>query len=137
MRASAFDPERVDKGMAKILIVDDEHDVVQMIRLLLKGNGYEVSDAPNGLAALRVFQTYFFDMIITDLRMPCMDGMSFLHEVKKLDPAIPVIILTAYDSPATACEAMKGGASVYMAKPFDIDQLLNVVKRMLGSAKSR
>ncbi len=123
--------------MAKILIVDDEHDVVLMIRLLLKEHGYEVCDAPNGLAALRLFQAHFFDLIITDLRMPCMDGMSFLHEVKKLDPAIPVVILTAYDSPATAVEAMKGGASVYLAKPFEIDQLLNVVSRMLANSKGR
>lgn len=122
--------------MAKILIVDDEPDVVQMIRLLLKENGYEVSEAPNGLAALRLFQTHFFDMIITDLRMPCMDGMAFLHEVKKLDPAIPVLMLTAYDSPATAVDAMKGGASIYLAKPFQINQLLSIVKRLLAPAKA-
>jgi CheY-like chemotaxis protein len=122
--------------MAKILIVDDEHDVVLVIRHLLRVGGHEVCAASNGVAALQLFQTQFFDLVITDLRMPAMDGMSFLHEVKKLDPVTPVIVLTAYASPETAAEAMAGGASIYLAKPFKSEELLDVVTRVLGASKN-
>jgi two-component system response regulator PilR (NtrC family) len=120
--------------MARILIVDDEDDVVFVIRRLLKENGYDICEAPNGWVALRLFQAQFFDLIITDLRMPMLDGISFLHEVKKLDPATPVIILTAFATPESAAAAVEGGASLYLAKPFKAKELLDVVKRMLGGA---
>lgn len=121
--------------MAKVLIVDDERDVVFLIRHLLTENGYEVSEAPNGLAALRLFQTQFFDLVITDVRMPCMDGMAFLREVKQLDPSTPVIMLTAYVSFEAAVEAMENGATLYLAKPFNVDELLNVIKRVVETGK--
>ena len=118
--------------MARILIVDDERDVVLVIRRLLMQNGHQVSEASNGLAALNLFQSRFFDLIITDLRMPTMDGMSFLREIKKLDPVTPVVILTAFATPETAAEAMERGASIYLAKPFKSEEFLNVIKRLLA-----
>lgn len=121
--------------MAKVLIVDDERDIVFLMRHLLNEKGYEVSEAPNGLAALRLFQTQFFDLIITDVRMPCMDGMAFLREVKKLDPSTPVIVLTAYASLEAAVEAMESGAALYLTKPFNTDELLGVIERVLESGK--
>ncbi len=119
--------------MAKILIADDERTVLLLIQRLLNANGYETAEAANGLAALELFQTQFFDLIITDLRMPRMDGMTFLHEVNKLEPTIPIIILTAYTPTENADEIMKNCTSVYMAKPFKADDLLNTVRCMLGT----
>ena len=119
--------------MAKILIADDERSVLLLIQRFLNENGYETAEASNGLAALELFQTQFFDLIITDLRMPRMDGMTFLHEVNKLEPTIPIIILTAYAPTGTASETMKNYTSVYMTKPFKADELLNTVKCMLGT----
>jgi len=121
--------------MAKILIVDDERDVVLVIRRLLAGVGHEVCEASNGLAALRLFQSQFFDLVITDLRMPAMDGMSFLQEAKKLDPLTPVVILTAFATPETAAAAMEGGAAIYLSKPFKANDLLDVVARLLGEGR--
>ncbi len=119
--------------MAKILIADDEQSVLLLIQRLLNENGYETAEAANGLAALELFQTQFFDLIITDLRMPRMDGMTFLHEVNKLEPAIPIIVLTAYAPTEAETETLKNCTSVYMAKPFKADELLNTVKSMLDT----
>ena len=135
MRLAAPIPGRGRLDMAKILIVDDERDIVLVLRTLLTSNGYEVREASNGLAGLKMFQSQFFDLVITDLRMPTMDGMSFLREVKQLDPVTPVIILTAYTSLETAAEARERGALIYMGKPFQIDELLSVVNRAVSKNK--
>lgn len=119
--------------MAKILIADDERSVLLLTQRLLNANGYETAEAANGLAALELFQNQFFDLIITDLRMPRMDGMTFLHEVNKLEPTIPIIILTAYASTENSSETIKNRTSVHMAKPFKADELLNTVKSLLGT----
>lgn len=119
--------------MARILIVDDERNIVYLLRQMFAEYGYETCEAFNGLAGLKAFQSQFFDLVITDLRMPKMDGMSFLHEIKLLDPAMPVIVLTAYDSPETAAEAKKKGAFVYLAKPFQMTDLMGIVETQLGS----
>lgn len=123
--------------MAKILIVDDERDIVLVIRTLLSQNGHESCEAPNGLAALRLFQSQYFDLIITDLRMPNMDGLAFLREIKKQDKDIPVIVLTAFAAPDTAAEAMEIGAAIYLPKPFKANELLHVINRVLGTGRKR
>lgn len=121
--------------MAKILIVDDDHEVMHVIRQLLTVHRYDTRTAPNGLAGLQLFQTQFFDLIITDLHMPCMDGISFLREVKQLDPAMPVIILTAYASLKAAVETMGNGSLTYLSKPFEKSELLNAVQDIVGHGK--
>lgn len=123
--------------MARILIVDDERNIVLLLRQLFTECGYETCEAFNGLAGLKVFQSQFFDLVITDLRMPEMDGMSFLREVKLLEPEMPVIVLTAYDSPETAAEAKESGAYVYLTKPFQVEDLLSIVEAKLGARKSK
>lgn len=122
--------------MARILIVDDERDIVLILRHLLAEKGHEVREAPNGLAGLGLFQTQFFDLVITDVRMPTMDGMAFLREVKQLMPSTPVIVLTAYDSVEVAVEAMERGAFIYLIKPFEVNELLDAVSRVLGPGRA-
>ncbi len=122
--------------MAKILIVDDERDIVLLLRHLLTENGHEVREAPNGLAGLSLFQTQFFDLVITDVRMPTMDGMAFLREVKQLMPSTPVVVVTAYDSVATATAAMEQGAVIYLVKPFKVEELLDIVAHVLSSSRA-
>lgn len=117
--------------MAKILIADDDRNVPLLVKHILREQGFETAEASNGLAALELFERQFFDLVITDLRMPAMDGMSFLSEVKKLDPALPVIVLTAYASADTAIESMRNGAFHFLAKPFKVDELLSTVKYAL------
>ncbi len=123
--------------MARILIAEDDRNLLRVIQHLLNESGYETCEATNGLAALNIFEKQCFDLIITDLRMPHMDGMSFLREVKQLEPLTPVILLTAYDSAETAAEAVNNCAFSYLTKPFKADELLCTVTRALGSGKTK
>lgn len=122
--------------MAKILIVDDERDVVYAIRQLLTAHRHELREATNGLTGLELFQTQFFDLIITDLEMTGMDGVSFLHEVRQLDPSIPVIVLTTCSSLRAAVETMGNGAWTYLYKPCESSEVLSAVERVLSMARS-
>ncbi|MDA3923569.1 MAG: sigma-54 dependent transcriptional regulator [Kiritimatiellae bacterium] len=116
--------------MTKILIVDDEARILMLLQSLLKANNYEVLTAKSGEVALtRLKEDDTFDIVITDLRMSPMDGMTLFHEIKKIYPAIPVILLTAYASVETAIDAMKNGAFDYMTKPFKVDELIAILKR--------
>ena len=117
--------------MAKILIVDDEARILLLLQSLLKANGYETVTAKDGLEALEQIKKNTFDLIITDLRMSPMDGMSLFREVKTLFSAMPVILLTAYASVETAIEAMKLGAYDYLLKPFKPVQLLAKIQEKI------
>lgn len=123
--------------MPKVLIVDDERSVVLLLRQILNERGYDTCEAPNGLAGLKWFQSQFIDLVITDLKMPNMDGMTFLREVRRQEPATPVIVLTAYGSPESAIEAKESGAFTYLSKPFEIEELLRAVESLVGPGKSR
>ena len=120
--------------MTKILIADDERTILLMIQRLLNEQGHETCEASNGLAALQLFQTQFFDLVISDLRMPRMDGVSFLHEVKSLDPNVPIIVLTAYATPEILAEANERHAFTYLPKPFHPETLLQTVSGLLSAA---
>jgi len=117
--------------MAKILIVDDEARILLLLQSILRANGYEATTAKDGLEALEHVKKDTFDLIITDLRMAPMDGMTLFREVKTLFPALPVILLTAYASVETAIEAMKSGAFDYLTKPFKVDEMLAAVRRAI------
>ena len=115
--------------MSKILIVDDEVRILMLIQTLLKGNGYETIAAKTGEEALGILEQGGIDVMITDLRMVPMDGLTLIKEVKKGHPKLPVILLTAYASVETAIDAMKFGAFDYLTKPFKVNEMLATVKR--------
>ena len=117
--------------MAKILIVDDEPGILEFLRNMFQADGYEAVIALNGEAAIEAVKNGTVDLVITDLRMPEMDGMELLRELKKLKPSMPVIMLTAYASDETALEAKKLGVFTYISKPFNVTGLLGIVKRAL------
>ena len=120
--------------MSKILIVDDEVRILMLIQTLLKGNGYETIAAKTGEEALGILAQGGIDVMITDLRMAPMDGLTLIKEVKKTHAKLPVILLTAYASVETAIEAMKCGAFDYLTKPFKVDEMLATVKRAEAAA---
>lgn len=122
--------------MSKILIVDDEARILLLLQSLLKANGYETVTAKDGNTALELVKNDAFDLIITDLRMAPMDGMTLFREIKTIHPNIPVILLTAYASVETAIDAMKNGAFDYLTKPFKVDEMLATVKRAEEHIKS-
>ena len=115
--------------MTKILIVDDEPRILLLMKSLLKANGFEVETAKDGPAALEIVRSGEIQIVVTDLRMSPMDGMSLFKEIKVLYPSIPVILLTAYASVETAIEAMKSGIFDYLTKPFKVDDMVACLRR--------
>ncbi|MDD4101306.1 MAG: sigma-54 dependent transcriptional regulator [Kiritimatiellae bacterium] len=116
--------------MSKILIVDDEARILLLLQSLLRANGHDTVTAKDGNGALDIVRNdEALDLVITDLRMAPMDGMTLFREIKNLRPEMPVILLTAYASVETAIEAMKCGAFDYLTKPFKVDELLAAVGR--------
>ncbi len=117
--------------MKKILIVDDELNMRLVLSAMLKKEGYEVSAASNGKEALQILQSNKFAVVITDLKMPDVDGMELLIRIAERYPEIPVIMITAHGTIATAVEALKKGAFDYITKPFDLDDLKNIVSKAI------
>ncbi len=117
--------------MDTVLIVDDEKNYLVILEALLAPEGYEVITEVNSLNALRLIKETEFDLVITDMKMPKMDGIELLEEVKKIDPELPVIIMTAYGTIEMAVEAMKKRAYDYITKPFRNEELKLTVKKAL------
>lgn len=114
-----------------ILIVDDEVHIRKILSIMLTKNGYTVKTAENGREAIDLAQRNKFDAVITDLRMPVMDGLELLKNLKDSEPELPVIVVTAFSTVETAIEAMKQGASDYISKPFKEDELMLVLEKAL------
>jgi DNA-binding NtrC family response regulator len=117
--------------MNRILIVDDEKKIRHILRIILEQKDYKIEEASNGAEALELIKTYHYSMVITDLKMPVMDGMTLLREIKSIDPDYPVIVLTAYGSIESAVEAIKQGALDYITKPFEEENILMTVQRSI------
>jgi len=116
-------------AMAKILVVDDELNMRLVLSAMLKKEGYSVSTASDGIEALEIIQKDPVDVIVTDLKMPRLDGMGLLEKVTDRYPSLPVIIITAHGTVATAVDALKKGAFDYITKPFEQDDLKNVIQK--------
>ena len=110
-------------GQVDILVVDDDISHCTILQALLRGWGYRVALAHNGVQALEQVRQQVFDLVLCDIRMAEMDGIETLKEIKTLNPSIPVLIMTAYSSVDTAVEALKSGALDYLIKPLDFDKL--------------
>ncbi len=109
--------------MAKILVVDDELTIIEVLKKLLLKSGHSVSTCLNGNEALNKLKEEVFDLMITDVRLPGIDGITLLQQAKELQSHMAVIVMTAYSSdvgPAVA--AMKNGAFDYVIKPFNFDE---------------
>src|SRR4029077_16012528 len=103
----------------RILVLDDENSIRVGLKSILEGEGYIVLDTDDGKVALEMMAAEPVDLIIQDLRMPKMDGLTFLKNVKQRFPDVPSIVLTAFGTLESAVEAMRLGAYTHMPKPFD------------------
>lgn len=112
-----------------VLVIDDEEELRRVLKELLSPEGYEVETSTDGKEALRKLEKNLFDFILCDIRMPKMDGMTFLEEVKKRGIPSPIIMMSAYGTVDTAVEAMKAGAYDYVTKPFKTDEVLLTLKK--------
>jgi two-component system, NtrC family, response regulator PilR len=118
--------------MAKILVVDDEQGMRELLEIMLLREGYQITTEADVTKALNRCRKEAFDLIITDLKMPKMDGISFLREAKQISPGSMVILITAYASAETALAAMKEGAYDYIEKEFKIDDLKRIIRNALA-----
>jgi DNA-binding NtrC family response regulator len=113
----------------RILVVDDEVNLRKLLGALLRREGYAVRQAADGIEALERFSAEPFSAVITDLRMPNLDGMGLLRALLERDPQLPVIVITAHGTVDTAVEALKIGAFDFITKPYDKDELTRVVAK--------
>jgi len=121
--------------MPSILVIDDKENVRKMLSKTLEMEGYEVEAVEDGFIGLEKAKEKKYDLVLTDLKLPKMDGLEVLTKVKELDPEMAVIVMTAYGTVETAVQAMKEGAFDYLAKPFDPDHLNVLIKRALENRR--
>lgn len=117
--------------MEKILVVDDEQSLREVLSIMLKRAGYSVTSVTDGDEAVELVQKEIFDLVITDLRMPKIDGMEVLKAVKSASPETVVLIITAFATADSAVEAMKHGAYDYLTKPFQVDEVQLIIRNAL------
>jgi two-component system NtrC family response regulator len=118
--------------MKTILIVDDEKNYLTILSAVLEDEGFEVLTALGGREALEVHKTSDLDLILTDMKMPGMDGIELLEHIKSVDPDIPVVMMTAHGTVDKAVEAMQKGAYTYVLKPFDNERLIIYAKKAIS-----
>ena len=123
--------------LQRILLVEDEANIRENLRLNLEMEGYEVVSAEQGQQAVKVFREQRFNCVILDIMLPELDGLSVCEQIRLEDREIPVLFLTAKDSPRDVVAGLKKGGDDYLTKPFNLEELLlrvgNLVKRSVRS----
>ena len=117
--------------MPKILVVDDAEFLRLRISKMLVGDGYEVIEAENGQRAIEQYQANRPDLVLMDVTMPEMDGLTALKHIKAYDSKAKVIMLTALGQESVVLEAIKSGARDFVVKPFERDRVLNAIQKLL------
>lgn len=125
-------PPSATVGRPRILVVDDEASIREMLSKTLTLAEYDVDVAPDGRAALERLRLMPYDLLITDLKMPGLDGLAVIREARRYHPDLPVIIITGYSTEASAIEAINLGVSGYLTKPFRVPRVLAVAAKALG-----
>jgi DNA-binding NtrC family response regulator len=116
----------------RLLVVDDEPNMLRLLKtILMDKTGYEVATTNNPLEVSKMLQEDHYDLVITDLKMPLVDGIDLIGIVKGIDSAIPIIVITAYGTIETAEEAIQKGAYDFITKPFRKETILITIKRAL------
>ncbi len=125
-------------GNRSVLIIDDDVGMLRALNRVLSGEGCMVASASSAEAAVKFLSNgqQYFDLIITDLRMPVIDGMGILRGVKQAYPEVPVIIITAFGSPEAKTESYQLGATAFLEKPVDTQRLLATIDRVLAPPAS-
>ncbi len=121
--------------MNAVLIIDDDDQLRFSFQKLLNEEGYTAETAPSGEAGLKKIEATPPDLVILDMRLPGMNGLETFKRINKMDPKLPVIIMTAFGTTETAIEATKMGAFDYILKPFDIPEMLDIIKKAVEAAR--
>ena len=125
-------PVRSAHARPRILVVDDEPSIRDLLAKTLALAEYDVDVAPDGRAAIERIRAMSYDLLIADLRMPGMDGLSVIREARRLKADLPVIIITGFSTESSAIEAVNLGVSGYLTKPFRVPEVLKAAARALG-----
>lgn len=123
---------REPSALPRVLVVDDERDMLEILQDFFESEGYSVSVAESGERAIEMCRDSSFDVAITDMRMPGIDGLHTLQHLRQLHPRLPVIVVTGYASDDTEARCRSAGAFECVQKPVDLDDLLNLVGRAVG-----
>lgn len=123
--------------MASILIVEDESKMRRLLEMNLADQGFETHSAGDAEAGLKILNSTHIDLVVTDFKLPGMNGLEFLQAIKRANAAVPVVVMTAYGSVESAVEAMKLGASDYLLKPFSLAEMVLVVRKELDARNLR
>jgi DNA-binding NtrC family response regulator len=116
----------------RILVVDDEPNMLRLLKtILMDKTGYEVTTTNNPLEVSKLLQESHYDLVVTDLKMPLVDGIDLIGIVKNIDATMPIIVITAYGTIETAEEAIQKGAYDFITKPFRKETILITIKRAL------
>jgi len=121
--------------LMKILIVDDEKTIRDSLQLVLSEEGYQTQTSSDGFEALEIIKNELIDVVITDIKMPNLDGMELLNQASKISPDTFFIVMTAYASVNSAIEALRNGAYDYLIKPIEFDEILVRIKRLYNYRK--
>src|SRR5919202_3734103 len=119
--------------MAKVLVVDDAAFMRVRAAKVLQDAGHDVEQAENGVQAVQKYSEFKPDAVLMDITMPEMDGLAALKEIKKLDPAARVAMVTAMGQQAIVMEALKAGARDFVLKPFQPDRMLSALQKLLAA----
>jgi len=135
--AAAATPEpapttRTSIERPRILVVDDEASIRDLLAKTLSLADYDVDTAPDGRAALERVRLYVYDLLIVDLKMPGIDGLTVIREAKRLKADIPVIVITGFSTESAAIEALNLGVTSYLTKPFRVPQVLAAAAKAIG-----
>jgi len=126
------DKPQTREGRPRVLVVDDESSIRELLAKTLALAEYDVDTAPDGRAALERLRLGHYDLLIADLKMPGMDGLTLIREAKRLKADMPVIIITGFSTESSAIEAVNLGVAGYLTKPFRVPQVLAAAARALG-----
>ncbi len=118
--------------MAKVLVVDDAAFMRMRCKKLLTQSGYDVIEAATGSQAVEMYQSDKPDLVLLDITMPDMDGLTALREIRKIDPDARVAMVTAMGQQSMVVEALKAGAKDFVIKPFDQDRVLAAIKKLMA-----
>src|ERR1700730_10598335 len=121
----------------QVLIVDDEPNLRKILSAQLTRDGYDVLTAEDGEQGLQVLRDHHIDLVVTDLKMPKIDGMTLLKKALEEEPELPVVLITAHGTIDTAVEALKRGAFDFVTKPFDKDEVRQIVAKALKTRELR
>jgi nitrogen regulation protein NR(I) len=123
------------KTNPKVLLVEDDANIATGLQKVMRANGYDVETLGRGDDGLKRASTGDFDAVITDLKLPGVDGLELVRELKKARPKLPIILITAHGTTETAIEATKWGAFDYLPKPFDVEELLDLTGKAIESSR--